>query len=111
MEKPTLMLQFEEPEPFCMCCGERVSSIRKQLEKQRWKKGKRIWNGHSQYKHYPQHIYDNCQINFCERCGQPLTRDEIHSTSEFMGMYGSARAFQDIPSGYTCASCDFEQEF
>jgi len=100
-----------EEEPYCICCGKLMSYIRAKLERKKFVDGKRFWKGHFQYQSHPKDIYDRNFVKHCEHCGHRLLDGDVHTVSEFMGMYGSARANQTILTGYKCSKCGFETEF
>jgi len=99
-------------EGFCECCGRPIQEIKNELVQVPYdSEGKRQVGKHSQYKSYPQAIYDDNKLRNCRNCGAVLKDQDINSQSEFMGFYGLAHACQDIITGYTCSTCGHKEEF
>lgn len=98
---------------YCECCGHHLSEIRAELLRQPLHESKTY---HTDGKHtlyiHSSHIYpNNLEINNCGNCGKALSPEAINSDREFMGMYGSSQAYQDIVTGYKCPHCGVEEEF
>jgi len=99
-------------EGFCECCGRPMQEIKNELVKVPYdNKGRRQVGVHFQFKVYPSGIYDDNVLRFCRNCGAKLKDQDIKAQSEFMGYYGSARACQEIVTGYTCTTCGHTEEF
>ena len=98
---------------YCECCGRPLSEIRAELLLLP-KHPSGVYHTDGKHTLYINsgHIYaNNNELNNCTNCGKLLPPEAINSDHEFMGMYGSSRAYQEIITGYKCPHCNNEENF
>ncbi len=110
-----------EKETHCLCCGRSLEKIREELSINKIKPREYFEdkNGKKHFYTTPSkkfnikgHVYSySLTLNNCGYCGKKLEDEEINSSYEFMGMYGSSRASQNIVYGYICKNCKLKIEF
>ena len=101
--------------PFCECCGRPKQEILEEFSKIPFNPAtrKRQVGVHFQYDNaYSKNFfYDDNKLRNCGSCGSILDFDDIKTEQDFVGMYGSDRAYQTLVLGYVCHSCFHKEEF
>ena len=95
---------------YCCCCGLKSKTILNHLLKSKKIKKCRKWNKHTLYDNN-NYFYDSNYLKYCGNCGVVLDNKDIYANREFMGYFGSSKAYDDIITGYKCSICGYEEKF